>query len=143
MFSSTNQGCHMNNRNTWGSRQKWSEKWYLNTKLKLSWHFEFYRYHHNQFIISYNYIFHSLKFHLDSGRKLKVQRIFQLLAGGPLNVSCTFNLRHCKKTMKFAIKDFFSKCGQIRSFLRIWSHLPKKSLLQTSFFVQCILCPGS
>ena len=30
--------------------------------------------------------------------------------------------------MKFSIKDFFSKCEQIRSFLRIWSHLPKKSL---------------
>ena len=28
--------------------------------------------------------------------------------------------------MKFSITDFFSKCGQIRSFLRIWSHLLKK-----------------
>ena len=28
--------------------------------------------------------------------------------------------------MKFSIKDFFSKCDQIRSFLRIWSHLLKK-----------------
>ena len=32
--------------------------------------------------------------------------------------------------MKFSIKDFFSKCGQIRSFLRIWSHLLKKSLME-------------
>ena len=30
--------------------------------------------------------------------------------------------------MKFSINDFFSKCEQIRSFLRIWSHLRKKSL---------------
>ena len=30
--------------------------------------------------------------------------------------------------MKFSIKDFFSKCDKIRSFLRIWSHLLKKSL---------------
>ena len=29
--------------------------------------------------------------------------------------------------MKFSIKDFFSKCDQIRSFLQIWSHLLKKS----------------
>ena len=29
--------------------------------------------------------------------------------------------------MKFSIKDFFSKCDQIRSFLRIWSNLLKKS----------------
>ena len=27
--------------------------------------------------------------------------------------------------MKFSIKDFFSKCDQIRSFLQIWSHLMK------------------
>ena len=35
--------------------------------------------------------------------------------------------------MKFSIKDFFSKCDQSRSFLRIWSHLLKKSLMKTSF----------
>ena len=39
--------------------------------------------------------------------------------------------------MKFSIKDFFSKCDQIRRKLRIWSHLLKKSLMETSFFVQC------
>ena len=33
------------------------------------------------------------------------------------------------KKMKFSIKYFFSKCDQIRSFLRIWSHLLKKSLM--------------
>ena len=38
-------------------------------------------------------------------------------------------LNHCTK-MKFSIKDFFSKCDQIRSCLRIWSHLPKKSLME-------------
>ena len=27
--------------------------------------------------------------------------------------------------IKFSIKDFFSKCDLIHSFLRIWSHLPK------------------
>ena len=36
--------------------------------------------------------------------------------------------------MKFPIKDFFSKCGQIRSFLRIWSHLLKKSLMENFIF---------
>ena len=30
--------------------------------------------------------------------------------------------------MKFSIKDFFSKCDQIRSFLR--THLLKKSLME-------------
>ena len=36
--------------------------------------------------------------------------------------------------MKFSIKDFLSKCDQIRSFLRIWSHLLKKSLMENFFF---------
>ena len=38
--------------------------------------------------------------------------------------------------MKFSIKDFFSKCDQIRTFLRIWSHLLKKSLIEN--FVFCV-----
>ena len=36
--------------------------------------------------------------------------------------------------MKFSIKDFFSKCDQIRRKLHIWSHLLKKSLMQNFFF---------
>ena len=39
--------------------------------------------------------------------------------------------------MKFSIKDFFSKCDQIRRKLGIWSHLLKKSLME-NFFVQCV-----
>ena len=39
--------------------------------------------------------------------------------------------------MKFSIKDFFSKCAQIRRKLRIWSHLLKISKWKTSFFLQC------
>ena len=38
--------------------------------------------------------------------------------------------------MKFSIKDFFNKCDQIRRELRNWSHSLKKSLMETSFFVQ-------
>ena len=41
--------------------------------------------------------------------------------------------------MKFPIKDFFSKCGQIRRNLRIWSRLLKKSLMENFFFVQWML----
>ena len=36
--------------------------------------------------------------------------------------------------MKFSIKDFVSKCDQIRSFLQIWSHLLKKSLMKNFIF---------
>ena len=54
-------------------------------------------------------------------------------------------LRHiqvCPDTaqkIKFSIKDFFTKCDQIRSFLRIWSHLLKKFLMENFIFcaVRC------
>ena len=36
--------------------------------------------------------------------------------------------------MKFSIKDFFRKCDQIRSFLRICSHLLEKSLMENVIF---------
>ena len=36
--------------------------------------------------------------------------------------------------MELSIKDFFSKCDQIRNFLRIWSNLLKKSLMENSIF---------
>ena len=41
--------------------------------------------------------------------------------------------------MKFLIKDFFSKCDQIPSKLRIWSHLLEKSLMEN--FIFCVV-PG-
>ena len=36
--------------------------------------------------------------------------------------------------MKFSIKDFFNKCDDIRSFLRIWSHLLGGSLMENFIF---------
>ena len=36
--------------------------------------------------------------------------------------------------MKFSIKNFLSKCYQICSFLRIWSHLLKESLMENFIF---------
>ena len=40
--------------------------------------------------------------------------------------------------MKFSVKDCFRRCGQIWSFLRIWSHLPKKSLMENLIFCAVI-----
>ena len=37
--------------------------------------------------------------------------------------------------MKFSIKDLFIKWDQIRSFLQIWSHLLKKSLMENFIFL--------
>ena len=36
--------------------------------------------------------------------------------------------------IKFSIRNFFRKCDQILSFLRIWSHLLKKSLIENFTF---------
>ena len=44
------------------------------------------------------------------------------------------DLPNTAQKMKFPIEDFFSKCDQIRSFLRIWSHLLKKSLMGNFIF---------
>ena len=43
--------------------------------------------------------------------------------------------------MKFFIKDFSSKCEQIRSFLQIWSHLLETSLTKNFIFL-CIVRSG-
>ena len=47
------------------------------------------------------------------------------------------NLSDTIQKMKFSTKDFFSKCDQIRkirSFLLLWSHLLKKSLMENFIF---------
>ena len=59
---------------------------------------------------------------------------YQLKIGDP--VFCTSQPTLYKKS-KFSIKNFFNKCDQIRSFLRIWSHLLQKSLMENF-----ILCAG-
>ena len=46
---------------------------------------------------------------------------------------CAHDINTAQK-MQFSIKDFFSKCDQIRNFLRIWSHLLKKSLTENCIF---------
>ena len=54
-----------------------------------------------------------------------------------LGVDCcckALHLKYVAQKMKFFIKDFFSKCDKIRSFLRIWSHLLKKSLIENFIF---------
>ena len=39
-----------------------------------------------------------------------------------------------EQKMKFSIMNFCSKCDQIRSFLQIWSHLLKESLMENLIF---------
>ena len=40
--------------------------------------------------------------------------------------------KHTVQKMKFSISGFFSKCDQIRSFLRIWSNLLKIYVMENS-----------
>ena len=49
-------------------------------------------------------------------------------------IQSSFQKKLTAQKMKFSIKDFFSKCNQIRSFLRIWSHLLEKSLMENFIF---------
>ena len=37
------------------------------------------------------------------------------------------------------VKDFFSKCDQIRGKLRIWSHLLKKSIMENFIFCEVLV----
>ena len=50
-----------------------------------------------------------------------------------------FHLLFAAQKTKFSIKDFFSKCDKIRSFLRIWSHLLKKPLMENFIFCAVIV----
>ena len=49
-------------------------------------------------------------------------------------ISRVFFKENTAQKSKFSIKDFFSKCEKIRSFLRIWSHFLKKSLMENFTF---------
>ena len=44
-----------------------------------------------------------------------------------------------QQKMRFSIKDIFSKCDQIRSFLWIWSHLLKMSLTENFIFCAVLI----
>ena len=62
-------------------------------------------------------------------KKALVFWCFMLFSGGRGDVE-----KDTTPKMTFSIKDFFSKYDQIHRFLRIWSHLLKKSLMENSFF---------
>ena len=61
--------------------------------------------------------------------------IFPFLFESTLNTPLSYSITFTAQKMKFFIKDFVSKCDQICSFLRIWSHLLKKSLMEN--FIVC------
>ena len=72
------------------------------------------------------------------GRGLRYERVNDKIRKSSfLDILGTFwnllNHNHCIKNEVF-LKGFFSKCDKIRSFLRIWSHLLKKSFIENFIF---------
>ena len=66
---------------------------------------------------------------------VNVQNIFNLIGWEECNIDrILLSVSITAQKINFSTKDFFSKCDQIRSFLRIWSHLLKKSLLENFIF---------
>ena len=61
--------------------------------------------------------------------------LFQIQQGAMASHLNSVINSYTAQKMKFFIEDFFSKCDQIRSFLRIWSHLLKKSLMENFSFL--------
>ena len=57
-----------------------------------------------------------------------------------LNLDIKLSWSDTAQKIKFFIKDFFSECDQIRSFLRILSHLLKKSLMENFIFCAVRIC---
>ena len=60
--------------------------------------------------------------------------LFDLLSESNLGAYFNNSTTLTAQNMKFSSKDFWSKCDQIRSFLRIWSHLLQKSLMENFIF---------
>ena len=71
-------------------------------------------------------------------RKLMHTKVSKLMKAQSWRFDLTRKLTFTAQKMKFFIKDFLSKCNQIHSFLRIWSHLRKKSLMEN--FIFCAVC---
>ena len=63
-----------------------------------------------------------------------LDKLFEMLE----KIECLFELCTAQR-MKFSIKDFFSKCDQIHSFLQIWSHFLKISLMENFIFCAVLL----
>ena len=59
----------------------------------------------------------------------------------PLSNFCDETLlrKYTAQKLKFSIKNFISKCDQIRGKLRIWSHLLKKSIMENFIFCAVIV----
>ena len=81
-----------------------------------------------KFRLSGQYLF----WHFSSCLKMK-----NLLGRVSPSIFCKI-FQYTAQKMTFFSKDFFRKCDQICSFLQIWSHLLKKSLMENFIFCAVI-----
>ena len=65
--------------------------------------------------------------------KSTIQPCVELIRGC-VGTAVAMGLYALHKKVKFSFKDFFSKCDQIRSFVRVGSRLLKKSLMKNFIF---------
>ena len=81
------------------------------------------------------------RFRLVTVFRATVKSFKTVVIPGSQNYKKKRNCYSLQKKMKFSITDFFSKCDQIRSIQRIWSHLLKKSLVENIIFCAVIHGP--
>ena len=80
----------------------------------------------------------SLKVYFRAKNKERQGSDFKRTTGRAWKFDC-IKYRYTTQNMTFIIKDFFSKRDQIRSSLRIRSHLMKKSLMKNFIFCAVLL----
>ena len=90
------------------------------------------------YTIPYNYIFNALFYTVGVPKRDWYRDVFSTLLNIYGKVLMAKSTIHSQKT-KFFIKYFFSKCDQIRSFLRISSYLLKKCLMENFIFCTVIM----
>ena len=72
---------------------------------------------------------YSVRIQKNTDQKIFVFGLFYAVLNMPI---CRFSNTGLK--LKICFKDFFGKCDQIHSFLKIWSHLLEKFLMENFFF---------
>ena len=73
---------------------------------------------------------------VNSEKALPLIHLFRRIDKNLFFILASLMRRSTSQKMKFAIKDFFSMSVEIRNFIHIWSHLPKKSLIEN--FIFCV-----
>ena len=84
------------------------------------------------FMLVYDRLWSSILMHMETF-EVTVQTDVESITENFKNIGATVSSNTTQK-MKFSIKDFSRKYDQIRSFLRIWSHLLEKSLMENFIF---------